>query len=58
MSDNPLKRRDMFALLAAGPAALAAMNALAEGEAPQASAGKVLMPLGDATSSREKPAPR
>ena len=32
MSDNRLKRRDLFALLAAGPAALSAISALAAGE--------------------------
>lgn len=53
MIDNRLKRRDMFALLAAGPAALSAISALAQGEAPQASAGKVLMPLGDATETMD-----
>lgn len=53
MSDNHLKRRDMIALLAAGPAALAAINASAEGQSPQAPAGKVLMPLGDATETMD-----
>ena len=53
MSDNRLKRRDLFALLAAGPAALSAIGALAAGETPQASAGKVLMPLGDATETMD-----
>ena len=53
MSDTRLKRRDMFALLAAGPAALASMTALAGDEAPPASAGKVLMPLGDATETMD-----
>ncbi len=49
---NPT-RRDMNAMIAGVPAALAAMSTMALGNEPSAPAGKVLMPLGDATESMD-----
>ena len=51
MNQDSMSRREMCAMLAAGPASLAMMAsaAVAQGEKP--SAGKVLMPLGDATET-------
>ncbi len=53
MSEGSVSRREMCAMLAAGPASLAMMasGAVAEGDRP--SAGKVLMPLGDATETMD-----
>ena len=53
MSDNSLSRRQMCAVLAAGPAAVAAMTtgAIAQNDKPPG--GKVLMPLGDATETMD-----
>jgi len=54
MTKNPIRRRDLCKLLAAAPAAWALMPrvAAAQDEAP-ANAGKVLMPIGDATEAMD-----
>ncbi|HEU5118090.1 MAG TPA: hypothetical protein VFT74_15815, partial [Isosphaeraceae bacterium] len=46
-------RRDLMGLLAGGPAALAAASMMARADEPAPSAGKVLMPLGDATEAMD-----
>jgi protease I len=53
MPKNYLNRRELCALLAAGPAALALMNTGTASAEGQPSAGKVLMPLGDATEAMD-----
>lgn len=53
MNQDQLDRRNMIAMLAAGPAALAAMASAARGEEPAPSLGKVLMPIGDATETMD-----
>jgi protease I len=52
MSRGPLSRREMCAMLAAGPAVLGMMAAAAAAE-QQPSTGKVLMPIGDATEAMD-----
>ncbi len=49
MSNNNLNRRDMLAMLSAGPASLAMMSYLSANEIPNGDTGKILMPVGDAT---------
>lgn len=51
MSDTTFNRRQACAMLAAGPAALAA--AAVHGAPAAGSAGKVLMPIGDATETMD-----
>jgi len=52
MSLPHVRRRELFAMLAAGPAALAMMGSAAAAD-KKPSAGKVLMPIGDATESMD-----
>jgi protease I len=52
MSKSKATRRDLLAMLAAAPAALAMMNTARAEEATPA-LGKVLMPLGDATETMD-----
>jgi protease I len=49
MSETQLSRRAMCAMLAAGPAALSVMSATSGAEEEVGKAGKILMPIGDAT---------
>ncbi len=55
MSENNLSRRQMCALLAAGPTAMGLMaaSAQAQGVKQPRKVGKVLMPIGDATESMD-----
>ncbi len=53
MSRNPLNRRDMLGLLAAGPAAMAMLGTAAVADETKPSAGKVLLPIGDATETMD-----
>jgi len=53
MSEGSVSRREMCAMLAAGPASLAMMASGAAAEGDRPSAGKVLMPLGDATETMD-----
>lgn len=50
---SSLHRRDLLAALAAGPAALALASSSAVAAEGKPSAGKVLMPLGDATETMD-----
>ena len=52
MSDTTINRRQACAMLAAGPAAFAAAAAV-QGAPASGSAGKVLMPIGDATETMD-----
>jgi protease I len=52
MTPSPFTRRQLCAMLAAGPAALAMMTSGARSEDKPA-AGKVLMPIGDATETMD-----
>ncbi len=51
MSQNAFHRRDMLTLLAAGPAALAMLHHTATAGETKPSAGKVLLPIGDASET-------
>jgi protease I len=53
MSERSLSRREMCAMLAAGPAAVAMMSSGAVAGAEKPSAGKVLLPIGDATETMD-----
>lgn len=53
MSQGPFSRREMCAMLAAAPATLAAMASVAGAEDKKPSAGKVLLPIGDATETMD-----
>lgn len=52
---SPISRREMYAVLAASPAALGmlATNVHAQNVSQSKSAGKILMPIGDATESMD-----
>lgn len=52
MAQSQFNRRELCALLAAGPAALGLLGAAAGGEA-KPKRGKVLMPIGDATETMD-----
>ena len=53
MDQNNFDRRNIIAMLAAGPAAMAAFASLAQGGETAAPLGKVLMPIGDATETMD-----
>lgn len=53
MSQGPLSRREMCAMLAAAPATLAMMASGTSAEEGKPSAGKVLLPIGDATETMD-----
>ena len=53
MSQGPLSRREMCAMLAAAPATLAMMASATSAEEGKPSAGKVLLPIGDATETMD-----
>src|SRR6056297_1879963 len=49
MNPNPIDRRQLLSMMAAGPAALSATAAMAAESTTDSSAKKILMPIGDAT---------
>lgn len=53
MNPGSVHRRDVLALLSAGPAAAALLSSSAHAEEEKPSAGKVLMPIGDATETMD-----
>ena len=53
MSQDTFRRRDVLAFLAASPAALALMSSTARAGEAAPCAGKVLMPIGDATETMD-----
>lgn len=53
MSQDSFSRRDLLAFLAASPAALALMTSAARAGDTKPCAGKVLMPIGDATETMD-----
>ena len=53
MPQSPLHRRDMLAMLAAGPAAFGMLSAIARSDETKPSGGKVLLPIGDATETMD-----
>ena len=53
MSDTRLSRRQMCAMMAAGPAAMGLMSSAASATGSPKKIGKVLMPIGDATEAMD-----
>jgi protease I len=53
MSDTSLARREMLAMLAAGPAALGLLATAARADDKQSNQAKVLLPIGDATETMD-----